>query len=43
MYNLSSVLIIPCQFFTWIAICNVDLHFSLILVTKVDTVEGVTT
>jgi hypothetical protein len=27
--NFSSVLIVFCQFFTWIALGYVDLHFSL--------------
>ena len=29
MSNFSSVLIVVCQFFTWIALSDVDLHFSL--------------
>ena len=32
--NLSSVLNVFCQIFTWIALSDVDLHFSLTLVTK---------
>jgi hypothetical protein len=41
--NFSSILIIFCQFFTWIAMGNVDLQFSPILVTKANAVEGETT
>jgi hypothetical protein len=31
------------QFFTWIALGDVDLHFSLILATNANTTEGATT
>ena len=41
--NFSSLLIAFCQFFTWIALGNVDLCFSLIWVTKTNAVEGETT
>ena len=41
--NLSSILIIFHQFFTRSAPGNVDLHFSLILVTKANAVEAETT
>ena len=34
MSNFSSVLIAFCQFFTWIALGDVDLCFSLMLVRK---------
>jgi hypothetical protein len=37
--NFSSILIIFCQFFTWIVLGNVDIHFSLILVTKASADE----
>ena len=40
MSNFSSILIVFGQFFTWIALGDVDLHFSLILVTKAKAVEG---
>jgi hypothetical protein len=39
----SSVLIVNHGLFTWIALVVVDLHFSLIVVTKANTVEGRTT
>jgi len=39
-FSFSSVLII---FLTWITLGDVDLRFSLILVTKVNAIEGVTT
>jgi len=38
MSNFSSVVI--CRFFTWIALGDVDLHLSLILLTKAKAVEG---
>jgi len=41
--NFSAVVIAFCQFFTWIALDYVDLHFSLVLVTKANAVEGGTT
>jgi len=41
--NSSLVLTVFCQFFTWIALDNIDLHFSLSLVTKANAVEGRTT
>jgi len=37
--NFSLLLIVSCQFFTWIALGDVDLFFSLILVTKSNFVE----
>jgi hypothetical protein len=37
--NFSSVLIVCCQFFTWIALGDVDICFSLILVRKANAVE----
>jgi len=42
-FNFSSIPIIFCQFFTWIALGNADLQSSLILVTKANAVEGETT
>jgi hypothetical protein len=39
-FNVCSVLIVFCQFFAWIALDNVDLYFSLILVTEANAVEG---
>ena len=41
--NLLSVLIIFLRFFVWIALGDVDIHFSLSLVTEVNAVEGGTT
>jgi hypothetical protein len=38
-----SIPIVNHEFFTWIALGVVDLRFSLILVTKANTFEGVTT
>jgi hypothetical protein len=38
-----SVFIFFRRFFTWIALNDVDLRFSLILVTKTKVVEGGTT
>jgi hypothetical protein len=43
IFNLLSVLIVLHQFCTWIAPSDVDLLFSLILVTKTSAVEGGTT
>ena len=39
MFHLSSILIAFDQFFTWIALGDVHLHLSLILVTKANAVE----
>jgi hypothetical protein len=39
-FNFSSVLIAFYQFFSWISLSDVDLRFSLILVTKANAVEG---
>ena len=36
--NFSSVPIVFRRFFTWVALRDVDLHFSLILVSKADAV-----
>jgi hypothetical protein len=41
--NSSLVLTVFRQFFTWITLDNIDLHFLLILVTKANVVEGGTT
>ena len=41
--NFSSVLIVFRRYFSRIAAVHVDLHFSLILVTKVNAVERGTT
>jgi hypothetical protein len=38
--NFSSILIVCHQFFTWIALDDVDLCFSLVLVTKANAAEG---
>jgi hypothetical protein len=38
--DFSSVLIVFCQLFTWIALGDTDSHFSLILVTQANGVEG---
>ena len=38
--NLSSILIVFCQFFTWSALGDLDLHFSLLLVTKAMLLKG---
>jgi hypothetical protein len=43
MTNFSSILIVFCRFFTWIALSDVDLHFSLMLVTEANAVEKATT
>jgi len=32
--NFSSVLIVICRCFNWLALGHVDLHFSFMLVTK---------
>jgi len=37
--NFSSVLTVFCRFFTWIALCDADLCFWLILVAKVNAVK----
>jgi hypothetical protein len=37
--NFSPIPIVFHQFFTWIVLDDVDLHFSLILVRKVSAVE----
>jgi hypothetical protein len=42
MSNFFSKPIVFCQFFTWIALGDADLHFSLILVRKANAVEGKT-
>jgi hypothetical protein len=39
MCNFSSILIVFHQFFTWIALGDADLHFSLILVRKANAVD----
>ena len=39
-YNFSSKPIVFCRFCIWIAQGGIDLHFSLILVTKANAVEG---
>jgi hypothetical protein len=31
------------QFFTWIALCDVDLHLSFIVATTANIAEGATT
>ena len=41
--NFSSILIVFCQFFIWIALGDADLRFSLIWVTKTNAVQGETT
>ena len=38
--NLSSILVVFCQFFTWIALGDLGLHFSLIWVTTANADEG---
>ena len=38
--NSSSILMVFCEFFTWIVLGNVDLGLSFILVTKASAVEG---
>jgi hypothetical protein len=42
MSNFSSILIVFWQFFTWIALGDADLRFSLMLVRKANAVEGET-
>jgi uncharacterized membrane protein len=39
---LNAICLLPI-FFTWTALGDADLHFSLILVTKTNAVEGRTT
>jgi hypothetical protein len=39
MCNFSSVLIVFCRFFTWIALGDADLRFSLLLVRKASAAE----
>ena len=39
MSNFPSVLIVFCQFFTWIAQGDADLRFSLMLVRNANAVE----
>jgi len=41
--NFSSVLIVFRQFFTWFALADVDLYFSITLVRKANAVEEETT
>jgi hypothetical protein len=41
--NFPSILTVFHRIFTWTALGDVNLHFSLILVTKVNAVEGGTT
>ena len=38
--NFSSILIVFCWFFTWLALSDADLHFLVLLVTKANVVEG---
>jgi hypothetical protein len=40
MSNFSTLLIVYPRFFTWTAISDVDLHFSLMLVGKANPVEA---
>jgi len=42
-YNFSPKLIVFCLFFTWIALGDVDLHFSLVSVRKTSAVKEETT
>ena len=42
-YNFSSVPIVFCQFFTWVALGGADLHFSHVLVRIANAVEEETT
>ena len=42
MSNFSSVPIIFCRFSTWIALSDVDLHFSFMLVRETNAVEEAT-
>jgi hypothetical protein len=39
MSNSSSILTVLCQFFSWIALGDVELHFSFMLVRKAIAVE----
>jgi len=39
MSNISSIPIVCLQFFNWIALCDVDIYFSCMLVRKADGVE----
>jgi hypothetical protein len=39
VFNFYSVPIVFHQFFAWIALGDVDLHFSLLLLTKASAVE----
>jgi len=41
-FNFSSVLIVFTNFCTWIALGDVDLHFSLILVTNAKAIGYIT-
>jgi len=41
--NVSSIQIVFHHFFTWIALGSVDLHVSVILVTKANALKGGTT
>jgi len=41
--NFSSILIVFRQFFTWFALADVDLYFSITLVRKANAVEEETT
>jgi hypothetical protein len=43
MSNFLTILIVFCRFFTWIALSDVDLRFSLMLVTEANAVEKATT
>jgi len=40
--NFPRVLIVFCQFFTWIAQGDVDVHFSLMIARKANTVGAET-
>ena len=39
MSNFSSIPIVFLQFFNWIALCDVDIYFSFMLVRKAGGVE----
>jgi hypothetical protein len=43
MSYFSSVLIVFCQFFTWVSLSDVDLLLSLVFVGKASAVEEETT
>jgi hypothetical protein len=43
MYNFSSIPSVFCQFFSFIALGDVELRFSLMLVRKANAVEEETT